>query len=389
MAELEPVKKGEARRFGLDVLRAVAVLSVVLGHDLGSVDIPLSIARLGRGAILGVELFYVLSGFLIGGLLIELVLSDRFRSPKDLLHFWGRRWLRTLPLYYLFLLLYYFHEVGSFQGFGRRLNFVLFLQNFAWPGPVFFRLAWSLCVEEYFYLLFPLLCFLLVRSSTKCLKALMTSVAFFLLVPLVLKALSPGYEIWDDFDWNLRQVVIFRLDSLMYGVGASLLFKCFPKVWEGLRHWTAVGYSLVLAVTLYFYFDYPGLLGSHWPQVFVFPILSLGFALLFPSFQAMKRPAFTPLTSAITYMSTISYSLYLSHILVLLMLKNECLRTVEGRAFMAQPLLYVPFLFVLSLLVASFFYYAWEYPFLWLRARFLPTERREAAWPGLTQPAAP
>ncbi|HEX7914772.1 acyltransferase family protein, partial [Rudaea sp.] len=88
-----------ARRFGLDAWRALAILLVLVGHAsfwflplTRELDVWYSLA------FLGVELFFVLSGFLIGGILI-----DKFRSGSfHLRQFWIRRWLRTLPNYFLF-----------------------------------------------------------------------------------------------------------------------------------------------------------------------------------------------------------------------------------------------------------------------------------------------
>ncbi len=370
------IQNGEARRFGLDLLRAGAVLCVVLAHDVGCPDnVPYWIIRFSRLAILAVELFFVLSGFLIGGLLIDQIRAGRFRTSRDLLHFWARRWMRTLPLYYLFLVIHHICVAGDLRLIPQRLNFIFFLQNFAWESPPFFGVAWTLSIEEHFYLLFPLLCFLLARSSTKPLPRLIWSAAVFLLVPLVLKGLSPPGLKWSDFDGKLRQVVFLRLDSLMYGVGAAVLYKYFPVVWERVRRQSAIPFCLIAGLSFYSYFDFPGLVASPWLQVFFFPFTSLCFALLLPCFHAMKRPALRPFAAAVTYVSTTSYSLYLSHALVILLATRGFLATEGGRAWFGQPLFFTPFLFALSVLLASLTYYLWEAPFLRLRDRLVPTGR--------------
>ena len=95
-----------SRNLGLDILRSVAIGLVLMAHSLTfffrwtRLDLDASYYVLG---FLGVELFFVLSGFLIGRILIEDVLPER--SWRSLGRFYIRRWLRTLPPYYLVLFL--------------------------------------------------------------------------------------------------------------------------------------------------------------------------------------------------------------------------------------------------------------------------------------------
>lgn len=147
----------------LDGLRAIAVTMVVLWHYVG---IPAGddswlflFFRLGRS---GVDLFFVLSGFLITSILIE----SRGRSDYYT-SFYLRRALRILPLYAVMLLIYYaarWHGAGPAELFGGRFpdwTYALFLQNLVAGfsgnyGPMWLAATWSLAVEEQFYLLFPL-----------------------------------------------------------------------------------------------------------------------------------------------------------------------------------------------------------------------------------------
>src|SRR4051812_30333605 len=98
--------KSHAKRiFGLDIVRAMAILLVMLAHTLPGVQ---RFPVLGKVtyccAFFGVDLFFVLSGFLIGGIVIRELENDRLNASAGLLTFWKRRWFRTLPNYYLFLL---------------------------------------------------------------------------------------------------------------------------------------------------------------------------------------------------------------------------------------------------------------------------------------------
>ena len=95
-------------------------------------------------ATLGVEIFFVLSGFLVGGILFEQVMSGA--SWHSLLPtFWVRRWIRTLPSYYLFLGL----NILIYQrsGLPPLAPYFAFLQNFVHPIPSFFSDSWSLAIE--------------------------------------------------------------------------------------------------------------------------------------------------------------------------------------------------------------------------------------------------
>jgi peptidoglycan/LPS O-acetylase OafA/YrhL len=84
----------QKRIYGLDILRAVAILDILIGHSLTHANIDF-------GLFDGVNLFFVLSGFLIGKILIKNM--EREFTIKSLYTFWYRRWMRTLPAYFLYL----------------------------------------------------------------------------------------------------------------------------------------------------------------------------------------------------------------------------------------------------------------------------------------------
>lgn len=148
---------GERRNVNLDALRAAAILAVLAYH------IP-QIYPDGAGALLsftwygqyGVDLFFVLSGWLIGGLYWREFLA---RGSVQLRRFWARRWLRTVPPYAVALALSWV-AVASERGQPFDPLFLVFLQNYEAAIP-FFLVSWSLCVEEHFYLLAPVLLLLL------------------------------------------------------------------------------------------------------------------------------------------------------------------------------------------------------------------------------------
>ena len=165
----------------LDGIRAYAVLSVCIFHFFWVNESSLYEANRFLGTFLfkisglglrGVELFFILSGFLITGILI-----DTKRSPKYFTTFYARRFLRIFPLYYFvlsisFLVLPYFIQVdaGGREIIDKQVLLWTYTSNLSeffgkgvWDGslnfPVFSHF-WSLCVEEHFYILWPLLIYL-------------------------------------------------------------------------------------------------------------------------------------------------------------------------------------------------------------------------------------
>ncbi len=154
------IELSENRIFGLDLLRFIAIFMVLLGHSL--ILAPEYIKPyVYRFIFDGVAIFFVLSGFLIGGILIK-ILNKEKPSFKGLLDFWKRRWMRTIPAYFLVLI---FLIIYTLIFLPNNLpddwyRFFFFTQNFLGHyRPGFFAEAWSLSIEEWFYLTVPLILF--------------------------------------------------------------------------------------------------------------------------------------------------------------------------------------------------------------------------------------
>ena len=216
----------------LDGLRGVAIGLVLLHHFIYQFHAPmaeplativLSIANLGWS---GVDLFFVLSGFLIGGILADARESDMYYST-----FYIRRAFRILPLY-LFLIFvgFLFIKIGG-NHVGTKevvplhtapwIYYMTFTQNFYFARHAdaiwFLQVTWSLAVEEQFYLILPLL----VRrvNRDKLLAVVVGLVVFFGLLRSVLY--------WHG-DINTMQCYVLpfcRFDSLFIGVACALLLR--------------------------------------------------------------------------------------------------------------------------------------------------------------------
>lgn len=150
----------ENRNFGLDLLRFFAIIFVLINH--GSYQLPKTLKNINQYFYLdGVLLFFVLSGFLIGSIFIKMCEKKDLKS--NIFNFWIRRWMRTIPAYFFVLLIVTFlhfiilKELDLFE----TIKHFLFIQNFKEFSPYLFPEAWSLSIEEWFYLLLPIfsLCF--------------------------------------------------------------------------------------------------------------------------------------------------------------------------------------------------------------------------------------
>jgi peptidoglycan/LPS O-acetylase OafA/YrhL len=224
------------RRFGLDILRAAAIGLVVTSHYWSAVT------YLGG---VGVDLFFALSGFLIGGILLKMVERRGAFQAGDLVEFLRRRWYRTLPNYYLYLPIHFFLEPRS-PGVPfvppALGSYLVFLQNFAWPMPsTFYFITWSLCVEEWFYLLTAVTLFLLARAVGSRPRgarvAFGMTAAVLIVVPIALRFIP---AVSQDPSW--RTVVVVQIDSIMYGVLMAAARLYWPDLWRG----PAAGVLLVL-----------------------------------------------------------------------------------------------------------------------------------------------
>ncbi len=145
-----PARSPAPRDLGLDAVRALAILLVLVAHSHPFFGFGPLVANLASfSGTLGVEVFFSLSGFLIGRIL--LAQEGQAFGRRAVLTFMARRWLRTLPLYYVFL------AVLFAAGWPLAVSDALLLQGFVpaigWHLPH----AWSLGVEEAFYLTLPLL----------------------------------------------------------------------------------------------------------------------------------------------------------------------------------------------------------------------------------------
>lgn len=154
----------------LDTFRAVAILWVVLLHLSSGKFLPPGTPGFLRQVAVhgdaGVDLFFILSGYLISSIILnEVSQTGGLRVRR----FWQRRWFRTLPAYYAVLAILLLGDYLILRRpWDKPWAYVVFLQTYLLPeNGLRFGWSWSLCVEEMFYLCLPILVALTIRVTGK------------------------------------------------------------------------------------------------------------------------------------------------------------------------------------------------------------------------------
>lgn len=354
----------------LDLLRAIAITWVMIFHSF-IIDGWGSFGGIAPYGWMGVDLFFVLSGFLIGSQVLKpLASGERFRFGD----FYLRRAFRILPAYIVVLAAYFIwpsiREVTPIQPLWQFLTFTvnLFIEA---QYHLAFSHVWSLCVEEHFYLLFPVLAWWLAgRASVR------GFVAF--CVAIVLAGMLVRGWSWQHFlapsDQNsygktfLERIYYptwSRLDGLLTGVVLAAARVYRPVLWSRWGRY-ANGFLLagvaVVGGSIWLFRDRTGFI----PTVLGYPLLSFGLGLLvFAGAQSGGVLARLRVPGA-AWLAGVSYSLYLSHKVVF-----HATQTLAGAWLDGRGVLTFAGYAMAVLGVGALLYYGVERPFLGLRKHVL------------------
>jgi len=351
---VEESARGSARNFNLDAVRAAAISMVVLAHAavLSPVRHPLALSLAWIGQF-GVDLFFVLSGWLIGGLFWrERAATGTVRFPR----FFLRRAFRTIPPYLVALLLAWL-GVRLFAPVRAQFDvgYLLFLQNYYHKIP-FFSVSWSLCIEEHFYLFLPILV-LLVLHWRRGLPLLLG--ALVLLSPLCRTFLESTSTI-DVFDRSVLSTHL-RLEGLVLGFWAAYLSVNQPEHWARLARWFPWLAAPAIAAVLFSPFV-PA------RQFFDWGFTALAVVFLIITGWAAEAPAWRlPGSVAIRRLAGMSYSIYLTHSLML-----HVARALATRCPACVEFVYWPLALMLILAAGYGFSVLVEKTSLRLRDRLVP-----------------
>ncbi|MBK8515215.1 MAG: acyltransferase [Saprospiraceae bacterium] len=384
----------KTKNFGLDLIRATAILLVVVYHSVNLLQLFIdNFFIVGKIAactqvfgLLGVEIFFVLSGFLIGGIIIDYFTINPV-NIIGLYSFWGRRWFRTLPQYYIILVVLFYLNYHQIDSNTHITHFILFFQNFFSPHPIFFAEAWSLSIEEWFYFLFPILLLLsrLIiyskKNSQMEVRIILNVALCYVIIAFICKFLYIFLfnNAIINFDTQIRKVVIMRLDAPMYGVLLAYCFKTknviYSKINKYKHHFFIFGILGILISLLVIYIsDHPSYVHFFDKEVFYifrnilyFPILAVFIAITFP-FIICIQPKSKIIKKSINFISSISYPMYLIHysLVYLLIFKDLNLETyfMSLKAFLLYWFIIITLSLALHLII--------EKPILRFRDKVLP-----------------
>lgn len=354
-------------------MRATAILMVLSSHSLWIYPESTSFLNqvLKVFGFLGVEIFFVLSGFLIGKILYDKFVSEDF-TFKIVLVFLKRRWLRTLPNYYLILIiniLIAFLIGYNIDGFWK---YFFFLQNFSEPLPRFFNESWSLSVEEWTYLILPFLLFFITKINRVSKKYLFLFLVLFLIFFFQINKIIYNFrnENGSLLEWNyaLKSVVIYRIDAILYGVLARWIYINYLEKCKKYKfHLAFIGFLGLFIL----FFGQSFFVHSDAEQVvfytlFLLPLNSLSLCCFFPFLYEFKLQN-SIIKKTITYISVISYSLYLVHYGIVLQLMKFYFPT--DKYVMNELHIYTITFLITTFSISSLLYFFYEKPMTDLREK--------------------
>jgi peptidoglycan/LPS O-acetylase OafA/YrhL len=277
----------------LDLLRSYAIVSVVAAHAVLAFGAPPALAPLRAGGT-GVDLFFILSGWLLGGQLMRELAATGTISFR---RFWSRRWMRTLPAYYAVLSATFLQQAILKNNTDLRWSYWFFGQNYLTDLPYFF-VSWSLCVEEHFYLFVAPLLLIAFRLRRRG------------IVLLLLVMAAPSF----CRTFGLYGAIVethVRFDECLLGVVLAGLSVFFRATWARLCALAPLLASVGLVL-------YAGLLLVRWYPEFPLGVdeqticmFVFGSFLLFAvSSEKWKQRLYVP---GCTFLAARAYSVYLLH----------------------------------------------------------------------------
>ena len=304
---------------GLDHLRAVAISLVFLYHYTNFQHPDWMNNSFIHFGWCGVDLFFVLSGFLISNQLIE---SWQKRQQIPFRQFYIKRIFRICPPYFFVLLIYIFipafHERETLAPLWKMFTFT---QNYGQDIRRYgtFSHAWSLCVEEQFYLLLPLILMWVFSSGMKKKSGWLIPAIF--LFTIFLRWITWEFFLKqniesDDFGMEWYKLIYYptytRLDGLMVGVSIAALYR-FRESWlvpvKRYANPMIIGGSILFALSLFLCMDQH----AAGATIFAFSLIAIAFGVFVLSAILPGSLLYRTKSVITENLATLSYSLYLSH----------------------------------------------------------------------------
>ena len=356
------------RSASLDFLRGAAAFAVAIPHYL-TANAPFQ-PFAEAFAIAGVEVFFVLSGFVLAPQIVDWVVAKPWRNLGVFL---VRRWMRTIPPYVVALMV-----IAVLTGNLMTADFVRYLfyvENlFSFANHVdFYPVAWSLAIEEWFYVLFAPALFLVARLFGRRDRRL--EATFAVLVILVVAALRFSIAP-HDWDLNVRRVTLFRIDSIVWGFLLYLALERRPPIaLDDASGQARLGVLLALlgvAIPVELSVAIMAVDGAASAQL-AFPYVSAAFGMIAVGVLWRAEGLFRNrvVRGASFYLGRVSYSVYLFHLIVIMALKPM----LATAPLALQLTIYV----LATLALSTIFFAGFERPILAARPYYGAARRAAAA----------
>lgn len=307
------------RLYGLDHLRTLAIVLVLLFH-YRAFKHPEWIDTIGKFGWTGVDLFFVLSGFLISGQLFQEMNNKGTISLKT---FYIKRFFRIIPAYFFTLFLYFtipfFRERESLPSLWK---FVTFTQNYGLDviDKGTFSHAWSLCIEEQFYLLLPL--FLVLVMPSKLFKYFSVLIVLFITASLLMRFVTwneaiagidnNSLEFWRSWYMKIYYPTHTRLDGLGTGVLIGYCMQCSSR-FKRIVHQNGNRILLVGIILLGISFWICNEQASKGASVFGFTLVAISYGCIVLSAVSASSFLSRWKSSVTAELAALSYAVYLSH----------------------------------------------------------------------------
>ena len=310
---------------GLDLARTIAICLVIFAHSLWiSTHFPPLVSWFMQlSGTIGVEVFFVISGYLIGGIILKMINQENF-SIKIIFQFLKRRWFRTLPNYYFVLLLNVLLWYIIYKEIPAKLGLYFFyLQNLTTTSPAFFRIAWSLAVEQFCYIIAPFFIFFLIKlfpNKSRSLLFLWVSLLVIGLLTFVRIQFHFTHTLTSLVNWNesLRKVTLYRLDAIYYGF---ILCYCLSKNYHNEKYNKLLFVIGLFSVFILHVFIFAiGISIQNNPfffNVLFLPLNSFAICFMIPFLIKLEiKSQF--ILKWVSLISVLSYSIYLLHYTIIL-----------------------------------------------------------------------
>lgn len=360
--------------YGLDNLRAFAIIMVFLFHYPRWFDHPAWFPDILKFGWTGVDLFFVLSGFLIASQLFAQINKEGSFSMKD---FYIKRFFRIIPIYYFVLAMYFIFPILSGDQLLPPLwKFLTFTHNLGFTDfdtHRSFGVVWSLCVEEHFYLLLPVTLLLLLKTGWFKKAGVLLLILF--LAGFLIRMYS-WYEIYIPQSSGIEnrafwiQTIYYptycRLDGLLVGVAIAGLYNNLPTLFTRLSKYANRIITVGLLILTIAYFLYSNSIGFG-RSIFSFPMVSIGFGCLVLGAIIPTSFLYQWKSKMLTKIAELSYALYLVHMGVILLTQKIFFDFGIAKDSNLTFVLSIIF----CVLIALILHYSIEKSFMKMRSRFL------------------